>query len=114
MVNTKAASFMVGEDESIRVDYDMHSDMVQMSKKGIKDFLVHPTSKSPGVIQGENALEDTRASLIDNKHHILIAPHLVSGLMANFDNNVVSFKLGGQEKLQDQIQQYFGSEIEFD
>jgi len=114
IVNAKAASLMIGGDNSVRIDYDMHTDMIQKSKQGIKDLLVHPNFKSQGVIEGEKALENTRSALIDGKHHVLIAPHLVSGVMSNFDDSGVSFKLGGQTKLQDKVKQYFGSQIQFD
>lgn len=38
----------------------------------------------------------------------------MSGLLNNFDQKEISFKLGGQTKLQEKVKQYFGSEIQFD
>lgn len=63
---------------------------------------------------GEKALTITKAQLNDNKHHILIAPHLVSGILTNYDSNSVTFKLEDQKKLQQKVHDYFGKDVEFE
>jgi hypothetical protein len=114
IVNAKALPFTVGENQAVRIDFDTHADMTTPSKQGIKEMLVHNPEKSAGILKGENDLESTRSALNDNKHHMLIAPHLISGLLTSFDNNAVSFKLEDQTELQQKVSQYFGKDIELE
>lgn len=101
---------MIDDKNSIVINFDTHSDMVMTGKQGVKELL-HPTQKSNSVISGENELEKTRQSLNDNLHHVLIAPHLVSGVLTSFDSNSVSFKLEDQFALQKKVSDYFGNDI---
>ena len=45
---------------------------------------------------------------------MLIAPHLVKALISNFDPKVTSFKLENQAGLQEQVKNYFGSDVELE
>ena len=44
----------------------------------------------------------------------MIAPHLVKALISNFDPKLISFKLEDQTKLQQQVNKYFGGDVELE
>jgi hypothetical protein len=110
IITAKALPAIIG-DKSIRIDFDTHVDMVKSSGKGVKDLLMHSVVKSGRALSGEKALENTRSLLNDDKHHFLIAPHVVSGLFHNFDNGAYTLKLAEQTKLQQKVSQHFGKDI---
>ena len=113
ILNTQAMPLEINQKGAVSIDYNTHSDMLSTNRQGVMELL-HPTQKSAGVIDGENQLEITKGQLNDNKHHMLIAPHLISGVLSTFDNNQVSFKLEDQKDLQKKVNEYFGNDIEIE
>jgi len=112
MIQSYALSPRLGDRNSLIVDFDTKSNLVGSNSRSVKDSLRSGSrflQKS-----SENQLEMTRASINDDKHHVLIAPHMVSGVLANLGSGVTSYKLEDQANLQSKVKKYFGNDVELE
>lgn len=104
-----ALPIQICSDRTIVVDYDTKSEFVRRSENISEK--VSQNMKREGNNEN-NELVGVRGDL--TKHHVFIAPHLVSGVMHNLDLDQTSFKISDQAKLQEQVRNYFGSDIELE
>jgi hypothetical protein len=113
-MNAQALPFRIGSNKSIIIDFETSSNIVQLGgsvSERLENNLKDTKKKSPKLIDGEIQLQRTRESLNDNKHHVLIASHLVGGVISNIGSEMTAFKLEDQEKLQQTVREYFGNDI---
>jgi len=106
-----------GSNKNVIVDFDTSASLVKNQGRigeRLQSYLKDVTQKSQSLIESERQLERTRSELKDNKHHVLIAPHLVSGVLSNIDNDIVSYKLEDQANLQKKVKEYFGNDVELE